>query len=112
MEVPFLCVSSIWSLYHKVSIVDQIEVSTALEFRDNIEISFYEKSEPIVELSLSWFSLILVSIDDIPLLVDLAVFVPNNEVSVFLVNSSRNIDNLSFLICDESTLHSEHLPPS
>jgi hypothetical protein len=68
--------------------VDQVKVSIVWELRDNVEISLYIKVELLVELTLGWFLLILVNIDDSPFLVDFTISVLNDNVSVFIVDSS------------------------
>jgi hypothetical protein len=68
VEVPFLGSSSISGLDDNVSVVDDIEISVFSHLRDNIEISVNIHTESLVEFTLLWFSLPLVSIDDIPLL--------------------------------------------
>jgi hypothetical protein len=80
--------------------------------RNDVERSFNIETEVLAELSLDWFLLPLIFIDDIEELVDLAMFVMNYDVLVFSVESSRNIHNFTFLIDDESTIFTEHLPPS
>jgi hypothetical protein len=70
------------------------------------------KSEIFVELSLGWFSLPLVNIDDIELLVDLTVFGVGNDVSVFSINTTLNIPNLLSLVSDLSSSSVPELPPS
>jgi len=112
MEVPDLGSSSIWSLDDKVSVVDQVNVPVVWKLRHNVEWSFDVETEFFVQFSLSWFALPFVSIDDIPLLVDLAVLWSGFDVSVFSINVSLNMDDLTFLVGDKSILVSEHLPPS
>jgi hypothetical protein len=88
MEIPDLSLSSVWCLDNHVSVVDQVEVSAVWKFGDNVEVSLYIESESFIELSLLWLSLPLVSVDNVPLLVDFSVFWMDNDVSVFRVNSS------------------------
>jgi hypothetical protein len=77
-----------------------------------VEISFNIETEHFVEFSLNWFLFIFINIDDIPLLVDLSMFAPNNDVSLFIINSSVDIHKLSPFIDNEWRLVSEELPPS
>jgi hypothetical protein len=98
MEVPNLGSSTIWSLDNHVSVIDQIKVSVVWKCRDNVEVSFNVESESLIELTLSWFSLPFVNIDDVPLLEDLVLLNSNNNVSVLLINSTLDFYNLSFLV--------------
>ena len=112
MEVPDLSVSAILSLDDHVSVVDQIEVSVFIQLRDDVEWSFDIESEFLIEFSLLWFLWVFININDIPLLVDSVMFVPYNDVSVLSINSSVNINDLSFLIDNPMSFSSEELPPS
>jgi len=112
MEVPDLSPSSIWSLDSEVSIIWNVKVSVGWELRYYVEVSLNIKSESLVELSFCWFSLPFISIDDIPLLMDFVLQSVNTNVSVLGINTSLDFQNLSFLVCDVSSLQSEHLPPS
>jgi len=47
-----------------------------------VERSFNIKTELFVKFSFSWFALPFVSIDNVPLLVDLVVFVGDYDISV------------------------------
>jgi hypothetical protein len=91
VEVPDLGSSSVWNLDYHVSVVDKVKVSVIWQLGDNIEISLNVKTESFIELSLSWFSLPFINIDNIPLLVDLSMFVINLDVSVFSIYSSLDI---------------------
>jgi hypothetical protein len=104
--------STVWNLDNHVSIVDQVKSSVVWELRSNVEVSFNIESKLFVELTLSWLLLVLINIDNLPSLVDLAVLVFNNNVSILIVESSLNSNDLSFLILDESISVSEELPPS
>jgi len=73
-------------------------------FRDNIEWSLNIDTEVLVELTLVWFLWILISVDNVPLLVDLSVFAVDNDVLVLSISASRYIHYLSFLIDDESSI--------
>jgi len=113
VEVPDLGSSTIWNLDDHVSVVDQVKVSVIWELGDDVEISFNIESELLVKLSLSWLLLVFVDIDDLPSLVNLAILLFHDDVSVFIIKSSINGNNLSSFICDETIiLVSEHLPPS
>jgi hypothetical protein len=52
-----------------------------------MEISLNIEAELFIELALSWLSLPLISIDDVPLLVDLVVLVIDHNVCIFGINS-------------------------
>lgn len=78
----------------------------------NVEISFNIQSEIFIELSLLWWSLPVASVDDIPLLVESAMLVVDHDILVLSILASLNIEDLSFIIDNECTLHSEELPPS
>ena len=112
VEVPDLLSSSIVNLNGHVSVVEDFEESVVWELGDDVEVSFDVESEFLVVLSLSWFSLPFVSVDDIPLLVDLAVLGSDDDVSVLRVIGSLNFDNLSSFVDNECILVSEELPPS
>jgi len=112
MEVPDLSSSSIWSLDSEVSIIWNVKVSIGWELRYYVEVSLNIKSESLVELSLCWFSLPFISIDDIPLLVDFVLQSVYTNVSVLGINTSLDFQNLSSHVCDVSSLQFEHLPPS
>jgi hypothetical protein len=88
MEVPCLSLSSIWSLDDHVSVVDEVEVSVAIQIGDDIEISFNIDTELLVKLALSWFLFVFVNIDNSKSLVDLTISVFNLDVSVLSVKSS------------------------
>jgi hypothetical protein len=90
MEVPDLSSSTIWSLDDHVSIVDKVEVSIVWELRYDVEISFDVQTKLLVKFSFAWFSLPLISIDNVPLLVDLVLLVHHTNVSLFRINSSLN----------------------
>jgi len=57
----------------------------------DVEVSLNIETEVLVEFSLSWVSLPFISIDDVPLLVDLSMFVINNDISVFTILSTRDV---------------------
>lgn len=80
--------STILSLDDHVSVVNQVEVSFGIHSSNNVEVSFDVKSELFVELSLGWFLLVLVDVDNSPSLVSLAVLVLNNDVLVLVIETS------------------------
>jgi hypothetical protein len=113
VEIPLLSISSIWSLDDHISVVDQVEISIGFECRDNIECTINVKTELLVKLTLSWFLLILIYIDNSPSLLNLSIPVHDYDILVLIVNSSRNFNDLSSIIGNESIiLKSEKLPPS
>jgi hypothetical protein len=113
VEIPLLSISSIWSLDDHISVVDQVEISIGFECRDNIECAINVKTELLVKLTLSWFLLILIYIDNSPSLLNLSIPVHDYDILVLIVNSSRNFNDLSSIIGNESIiLKSEKLPPS
>jgi hypothetical protein len=73
VEVPDLSSSAIWNLDDHVSVVDQVKVSVLWQLRDNVEVSLNIESELFVKLSLTWLTLPLVDVNNIPLLIDLSV---------------------------------------
>jgi hypothetical protein len=113
VEIPLLSISSIWSLDDHISVVDQVEISIGFECRNNIECAINVKTELLVKLTLSWFLLILIYIDNSPSLLNLSIPVHDYDILVLIVNSSRNFNDLSSIIGNESIiLKSEKLPPS
>jgi hypothetical protein len=48
-----------------------------------VEVSLNVKTEVLIELTLSWFSLPFINVDDVPLLVDFTVLSMDDNVSVF-----------------------------
>jgi hypothetical protein len=115
MEVPFLSVSSILSLNDHVSIVEDVEVSSATHGRDDVEISLNKDANSFVQLTLLWLG-VLINIDDFPLLSEvLTTLVVDLDVSVFHVSVKvlvLNFKNLALLVDNVSTFSSEDLPPS
>jgi hypothetical protein len=112
IEDPCLVWSSVSGLDDKVSI-ESSEVSPFTHSRDNVEWSFDVQTESLVEFTLLWISLPLISIDNIPLLRSLVLSVLDVDVSTFLINITLYPSNLVVLdVSKVSTLHLEHLPPS
>ena len=58
------------------------------------------------------FALPTSKIDDVKLLINLTVLVPDNHLSLLSIDSSMYIHNLSFLVHNVWSLESEELPPS
>jgi len=61
------------------------------QLRDNVEWSLNIESKSFVELTLSWFSFPFIRIDNIPLLIKLSVLVPDDDVSVFCINTTLDV---------------------
>jgi hypothetical protein len=84
----------------------------ALHLRYNVEVSFNIKTEVFIVFSLDWFSWVFIGVDDVPLLVETVVSVPSNDVSVLVIFTSCDIEDLSFFVNNMGTLVSPELPPS
>jgi hypothetical protein len=112
MEVPDLSISTIWYLNDHISVVDQVKVSVSRQCRLNVEWSFNIETEVFIEFTLLWLLWILISIDDVPLLVNLSMLLVDHNILVFSIDSSLDIKDLVVVIDDESVLSSEELPPS
>jgi hypothetical protein len=112
MEVPYLSISSVWSLNDHVSVVDQIKVSVLFHLRYNVEIFFNNKTVFFIELSLYWFTLPFINVDNVPLLVKTIVSSLNTNVSVLLVDVANNFHDFTSLVDNVMVLEPEHLPPS
>jgi hypothetical protein len=97
VEVPNLCSSSIWNLNDHVSIVDQVKISVVWQGRNDVEVSFNIEAELFVELTLSWFLLVLINIDDSPSLVNLSVLGFHDKVSVLVIKSTVNSHDITLL---------------
>jgi hypothetical protein len=67
------------------------------------ECSFNIETESLVEFTLLWITFPLISIDNIELLVDFSMLFPDNDVSVFSINTTLNVKDLSFFILDDSS---------
>jgi hypothetical protein len=72
-----------------------------------MEISLNIETEVFIELTLSWFSLPLINIDNIPLLVDLITLVLDFNVSVFLISVAVDSQYFTLFISDKCSLVSE-----
>jgi hypothetical protein len=84
----------------------------ALHLRYNVEVSFNIETEVFIVFSLDWFSWVFIGVDDVPLLVETVVSVPSNDVSVLVIFTSCDIEDLSFFVNNMGTLVSPELPPS
>jgi len=98
VEVPDLSSSTVWNLDDHVSVIDQVKVSVIWEFGDNIEVSLNIETESLIELSLSWFALPFIDVNNVPLLVNFIALFIHTNVSVLLINLSLNFENLASLI--------------
>jgi len=136
MEVPYLMLLPIWNLDGQVSIADAVKIKISsltittnlnflsldflamfvifqVHFRNYMEVPIDDESELLIELSLSWFLLILININNLESLVNLVISVLYEDCSVFSINATLNRHDLSSLIGDvEFIFDSEHLPPS
>jgi len=112
VEVPDLSLSTIWCLDDHISVVDEIEVSVLLQFGNDVEVSLNIHTEVGVKLTFNWLIWILISIDNLPLLVDFTVLVVDDKVLVLIIKATSNIQNFSSLVDDEGTVLFEELPPS
>jgi hypothetical protein len=112
IEPEDLSLSSISCLQVEVSVWEKIEVSTFAHSGDNMEISLNIQAEAFVEFSLSWISLPLVSINDVPLLRNIVGSLSSIEILVFLIDILVYVHDLSSFVGKVLALHSEHLPPS
>jgi len=78
-----------------------------------MEISLNIETEVFVEFSFAWLTLPVLIIDYFELLVDLSGFGPDNKVSVFSINTTRDIHDFLVVITDKVWgLPLEELPPS
>jgi hypothetical protein len=77
-----------------------------------MEISFNIETESLVEFTLSWISLPLVSIDDVPLLRNVVLFLRSIDILLLLIKILVYVHDLSMIVGKVMALHSEHLPPS
>jgi hypothetical protein len=78
-----------------------------------MEVSFDVETESFIEFTFLWLSLPLINIHDIPLLVDLAMSLVDNDVLVLSIYTSLDVKYLIILnVSNESSIKSEQLPPS
>ena len=79
-----------------------------------MEMSVNLHAEVSVPFSIFWFTLPVFGINEIPLLVDLAVSVSHKDLSILGVVSALNISNLILFleVLEEWSLPSEELEPS
>jgi hypothetical protein len=78
-----LSVSGVRGLNNNIPVVDQVKISVIWQLRNNVEVSLNVKTEVLIELTLGWFSLPFINVDDVPLLVDFTVLSMDDNVSVF-----------------------------
>ena len=81
MEVPFLACSSILSLDNKIS-SKIVNVSSSSESRDDIEVFVDNHTIVSVPFTGLWFTLPVLSIDEIELLVNLSMLLVHKKLSV------------------------------
>jgi hypothetical protein len=112
MEPEGLSLSSISGLDHESSVWKKIKISVSAQSGNNMEISFNVQTESLVEFTLSWVSLPLILIGDIPLLRNMGLFVLSVDVSLLSINITLYPHDLSSFVGKIGTLHFEHLPPS
>jgi len=82
-----------------------------LECQQSLTLHLIDQHEWFVWLEVDW-RFWLVSVDNIPLLVQSIVAAPYNNILVVSILSSSDIKNLSFLVDYVSILEIEQLPPS
>ena len=111
VEEEFLGIITVWCLDDQV-VSKNVKISCACHGSLNVEMSFYIQAEVFVEFTFLWLFLVLINIDDIPFLVDLIIFLVDDDVSVLTVNSSLDIDSITLLIDDVLSNELEHLEPS
>jgi len=114
MEVPFLSVSSISSLDHKVSVVNDVKISVRCKLGNNVEWSFNVEIEIFVEFSFGWFSLPFISEDNIPLTSLYIFLLYSIKMSSFTILEAVNTHGLvsSLEVGYVSSIICPHLPPS
>jgi hypothetical protein len=113
IEPPDLSFLSILGLDDHVSVVDDLKISLRAQSRLNVEWSLDVESIVFIELSLSWFTLPFVSIDNFPFLRNSSIWsLVSSDVLVFNILVVEDRQGPSFLHHDVSSLDSEHLPPS
>jgi len=87
-------------------------MSVGFHFRYNIEWSFNNEAPFWTHFTLLWFRFLFINIHDVPLLIETIVLVPDNDLSVLVIMTTMNIEDLALLVDDISIVVSEHLPPS
>jgi hypothetical protein len=112
MEVPYLSISSVWSLDDHVPVIDEIKVSVFSHLGDNVEVFLNNESEFFIHLSFFRLSFPFINVDDVPLLVKTIVSTIDSDVVVFSVLVSGDFHCLSSLVDNILVLVSKHLPPS
>lgn len=103
IKVPFLGVETVWCLDDWLAL-DDIEISTRLESRDDEEKSLNIQSEFSGELALLWISLHLVDVHDLPLLGSFLIEASDDNVLVVLIVSESNSKSLLLLVDEEVSL--------
>jgi hypothetical protein len=98
MEIPFLGWSTILSLDHEVSTREVIDISTLSKSGNDVEVGIDLEAPISVPFTLSWFTLPVFDIDEIPLLMVLIgtrkLFV-HLDLSVFSISCTLNFhDNV------------------
>ena len=79
---------------------------------NDMEWSLDVQAESSIELSLLWRSLPGINVEDVPLEVDLVLFVVQAKIAVLFILAGGDFDSLSFLVDKVSTLISKELEPS
>jgi hypothetical protein len=87
IEPPLLGIVTVGSLNDKV-VTDNVKISSGSHERNNEERSFDVESEVLVDLSLRWNWLNLISVNNWPSLSDTIVLVGGFDVSVLVVSST------------------------
>ena len=109
VEVPKLGVSSVSGLDHHVSSND-VKIFARCKSRDDVEWSFNNQVESLVEFTFLGFRFPIAFIDDVPLLVGLVVeSIPSNP-SVLFVLVSGNIEHFVVSFCNNITWARSVLP--
>jgi hypothetical protein len=66
----------------------------------------------VFEFTFNWFFFPIFLIDKIELLVDFSVLGVDNDVLVLSIKTTCDVQNFTFLIDNEFSVYTEHLPPS
>jgi hypothetical protein len=114
MEVPFLAVSTVLSLNDEVSIGCVVNIPTLTQSGDDMEVFVDNETVVSIPFTSGWFSLPVLGVDEIPLLVFFTIEFVHVDISVFSINSSRNIHDMVLLsfVSKEWSSPSEELEPS
>jgi hypothetical protein len=73
----------------------ECQESGTSSLRLNVEGSLDIEAEVLIVLSLSWFWLIFIDIDDIPLLIDPVSSSIDDDVGILLIDSSGNFNDFA-----------------